>query len=230
MGSHRVGHDWSNLAAAARKAKLTLMFPLQGLSENEPQVAPRHLLKVRTLAGLQLFYRNHWGLALPQRDQNQDTEDDGCKGKWTFVWGSASCEPQHLGIWKLGHTLTVMLVQFPRQGRCWGQTQVVTQVPGEGWKHVLAHGAGYKQQPGWERQSQRGNWRNAAEEGQRHKRAPCWTEKKSINERPEDQGQAPGGPKDKYLLDHSGAWITWGSMYAHTSTRHHIKPCLKPGF
>ena len=50
---------------------MTLMFPLQVLSENEPQVAPRHLLKVRILAGLQLVYRNHWGLALPQRDQNQ---------------------------------------------------------------------------------------------------------------------------------------------------------------
>ena len=37
------------------------------------------------------------------------------------------------------------------------------------------------------------------------------------------------GPRDESLLDHSGAWITQRSTYAHTPTRHCTKPCLKPG-
>lgn len=80
------------------------IFPLQVLSENDPQAEPRHLRKLRIFSGLQLVYRNHWGLALPQRDRIEDTD----RGRW--VERKMYFEVQtHLGhrIWESGGWATL---------------------------------------------------------------------------------------------------------------------------
>ena len=59
---------------------------------------------------------------------------------------------------------------------------------------------------------------NAAEEGQRHQQVACWTEKKPVNERPEDQGQAPGGAKRR---ESPGSFRSLDNPKIHVCTHTH---------
>ena len=163
MGSHRVGHDWSDLAAAAAAAMPKMLIPWK-----ESYVQPRqHIKKQRHYfanKGLSIqgygFSSGHvwiwelnceeswvlknwcfWAVVLEKTLQNpldcEEIQPVHPKGdqSWVFI-GRTDAETETPVLWQ-PHVNSWLIGKDPDSGRDWGQEKGTTEDEMAGWNHQL---------------------------------------------------------------------------------------------